>query len=104
MQLDVRARAEEIEKLIGSMDQNNAGLKNDIGDYEEAVLQLEAERNPKTLHIVPGEKIHEKMTQWAQEEVYDNVDLYMYANELWMSLAQFEEQLKSGAKGHEIAF
>ena len=54
MQIDIRERANVIEEMISSMDQNNAGLKNDIGDYEEAFAQLESERNPKTLHIVPG--------------------------------------------------
>jgi hypothetical protein len=73
------------------MDETNVGLKNDIGDFEEAIAQEEALRNPRTLHIVPGEKIHEKLTLWASEAVYDNHDLYQYANELWMSLAQYEE-------------
>ena len=42
---------------------------------------------------IPGKKIEKLMEVWGKEEVQDNNDINKYANELWMSLEDFEKAL-----------
>lgn len=60
-QLDVKQRAEAINKLITSVDDNNIDLKNIVEMTETDLDRLEGERDPKTAHIIPGDQISKMM-------------------------------------------
>ena len=60
-QLDVKQRAEAIDELINSVDDNNIDLKNIVEMTETDLDKLEGERDPKTAHIIPGDQISKMM-------------------------------------------
>ena len=85
-QLDVKQRAEAINELINSVDDNNIDLKNIVELTETDLDRLEGERDPKTAHIIPGDQISKMMQMWGDEEVYENDDIKKWSVDLWMSL------------------
>jgi UDP-N-acetyl-D-mannosaminuronate dehydrogenase len=50
----------------------------------------------------PLAKLSELLDRWNQEEVMTNDDLVKFARELWMTVEEFEKDLKESLKGHEI--
>ena len=52
--------------------------------------------------MIPGKKIREMIEKWGQQEVTHPEELEHYSQELWLSRAQFEEQLKRGTKGTDL--
>ena len=84
---------------MASMDDTALDLRNAIADTEEAI-EREWRRNPSGSRI-PGLKLGELLQKWGDEAVYTDEDLDAYRGELWLSLAQYEEQLKAEAQGHD---
>lgn len=41
---------------------------------------------------------------WSKEEIIDEKSNKEYTEALWLSLQEFEQQLRDEAKGHELAF
>ena len=81
------------------MDDTTLDLKNAIAETEEAI-EREWRRNPSGSRI-PGLKLGELLQKWGDEGIYTSDDIDAYGGELWLSLAQYEEQLKAEAKGHD---
>ena len=64
-QRNVRDSAIEIDKLINSIDDVNDDLRSSVIDFEQEIDKIEYDRPQK--HIIPGERIHKMMTNWAKE-------------------------------------
>ena len=84
------------------MDDTTLDLKNAIAETEEAI-EREWRRNPSGSRI-PGLKLGELLQKWGDEGFYTDDELEAYGDELWLSLAQYERELRAEAKGHETAF
>ena len=52
---------------------------------------------------MPGEKIKTLLGELAKQEVFSTMKNDKYANELWISLEEFERQIAKEAKGYELA-
>lgn len=50
----------------------------------------------------PLHKLHELLERWSREDVMTDEGLAKFAGELWMTVAEFEKDLKESLKGHEI--
>ena len=104
-QKDVKERADQIDLLINSIDDNNLDLRNDVAEIEGDLERLEA-ANPgqRAGCSVPGEKVDRLLKEWADEDVYADEDMKKYTAELWVSLEEFEKQLKNEERGQSIVF
>ena len=85
------------------MDDNAIDLKAAINETDEYMEELQEKRRLENLPIIPGEKIKTLVGELAQQEVYSKVNNAKYANELWISLEEFERQIAKEAKGYELA-
>jgi hypothetical protein len=61
-----------------------------IETTDRALEYLESQKNPNAAAI-PGEQINKILENWSKERVYYDEDLKRYANELWLSLKEFEK-------------
>lgn len=104
-QKEVKERADQIDLLINSIDDNNLDLRNDVAEIEGDLEKLEA-ANPgqRAGNSVPGEKVDRLLNEWADEDVYADEDMKKYTTELWVSLEEFEKQLKNEEGGQSIVF
>jgi len=84
---------------VASIDDTTLDLKNAIADTEEAI-ERDWKRNPSGGRI-PGLKLGELLQKWGDEGFYTDDDHEAYGDELWLSLAQYERELRAEAKGHE---
>jgi hypothetical protein len=88
------------------MDENNTELRNNVDDTKNELNELENMRVPGTHHIIPGQKINDMMNLWGKEEVWYDEDIAKWSTELWMSLQEFERNLKEEESGfkkyHEL--
>ena len=64
--------------------------------------KLEAERDPKTAHIIPGDQISKMMQMWGNEEVYEDHEIKKWSVDLWMSLQEYEKALIAEEKGFKL--
>ena len=85
--------------MIEAIDVNNTDLRNEVQDTQNALNELENQRVPGTSHIIPGNKIHDLMEAWGKEDVWYDEDIAKWANELWISLQEFEKHLKDEESG-----
>lgn len=84
------------------MDENNHQLNNAVAECETDLEKMEEERRRQNLPQIPGRKIGERIKEWAKDEIYFDDEINQYAGELWISLAEYEEQIRSEHKGYEI--
>lgn len=42
------------------------------------------------------------LEKWSEEEVLKNDDITKFAGELWLTVSDFEKDLKESLKGHEM--
>jgi hypothetical protein len=42
------------------------------------------------------------LERWSNEDIITDDDMLKFANELWLTVEEFEKDLKDSLKGHEI--
>lgn len=66
--------------------------------FTKDVEELETQK--ETPH--PLQKLQDLLDKWQKEELSTDEDLIKFASELWVTVADFEKDLKDSLKGHEI--
>ena len=51
---------------------------------------------------VPGDEINRMMEKWGSEHLYEPEEIIEYADCLWISLKEYEKQLRKEEKGFQI--
>ncbi len=72
---NVRSSARRVESLVQSIDQTNDEMITAVRQTNEALYELEAEREKYSTSAVPGEKLHSLIETWAEEQVYSSEDI-----------------------------
>ena len=99
----LKERTSAIDNLISSIDSNNAEIINEVDDTRYFLEDLDQQLILKKSPPVPGVKINDLMAKWGKEmkNVQTTEKIQYFGSELWLSLAKYEEQIKSEVKGHE---
>jgi len=93
--------SKQIEQLVANIDDNNSELGLEIEQCQDALKRLEKEKGPHA-PAVPGQKIHNMLQAWMAEEAPAPEELQQYAAELWLSLAEYEQTIRSEQKSYQI--
>lgn len=72
---NVRQSAFRVESLVQSIDQTNDEMFTAVRQTNDALDELETEREKYSSSAVPGEKLHSMIETWAEEQVYTNEDM-----------------------------
>jgi hypothetical protein len=91
-----------VDEMVAQIDDNNIDVLNEVRDTEELLEKLEAENRRNNNPQFPGQKLSNMMEKWGKEHVYSGHQNRKYATELWVSVEEFEAQLKDEIKGHDI--
>ena len=78
-------------KMIDEIGHNNEIFRDEIDDVEQELEKADEKRHGKN----PGIALRNLFTKWADEPYPTEEEFHNYKNELWMSLQQFERELKS---------
>ncbi len=50
----------------------------------------------------PLVKLAEMLDRWSSEPIHTNDEIQKFAHELWVSLAEYEKDIKEGVQGHQM--
>ena len=59
-------------------------------DIEEHLIESSKQKAGRN----PGGEIKHMLTKWSNQQVYSDDDMTKYAGELWMSLQEFEKDMR----------
>eukprot|EP00347_Sterkiella_histriomuscorum_P011047 403373953 len=91
-------RVKNINHLVEFMEDNTNELAQDVEKFEQDFQVLEEQKeNNHPLH-----KLHDLLERWSREEPMTTEDLVKFAGEFWMTVQEFEKDLKESLKGHEM--
>ena len=91
-------RVKVIDNLVEFMEDNTDAMAQDVEKFQKDVEDLE--KTKETNH--PLQKLTDLLDRWSRDEPHTQEDIIKFASELWMTLAEYEKDLKESVKGHEI--
>ena len=83
----------KIDALVASMEDNALDLKNEIEMGIEDLERLERQKDPKLKFINPGDRQMKILKEIGDQERMTNQEIQNEAEELHMSLKEFEKYL-----------
>ena len=101
-QYEILDRAHIVKDLIELAETNNDSLKKNILKHQTEIDKLKSERKAYLMPIVPGERIMYLLMKWDKSNNYNNHDIESWQNEIWLTLAEFEESLRKDAANSEF--
>ena len=75
----------EIQRLV----EHEENFDDDVANIENQLIASTEQRQGKK----PGEQLKYLLEKWNEEHIYSNQELKQYANELALSLKEFEKEL-----------
>jgi chromosome segregation ATPase len=94
-------RVKNIDKIVEEIEDNRTEFVQDVVTFEKEydILEKEArDLNP----LPPLTKITDMLERWSREPVHSQEDLKRFANELWVSLDDYEREMRDQVNGHQI--
>jgi hypothetical protein len=91
-----------IDKLADNMDENQTELAMDVRNFEKEVDVLEKNIRDITSGLPPLAKITDMLERWSREPVHTQKDIMKFAHELWVSLDDYEREMRDQVQGHQI--
>lgn len=90
-------RVKNIDSIVDTMEDTTNAISQDIMAFEHEATALEREvKEPPLL------KLTEMLDRWSSEPIHTKDEIQKFAHELWVSLAEYEKDLKEGVQGHQI--
>ena len=98
VQQEICDRVEKMMEQIGDLDRNNADLKREVRFIEKDLEQCEAAKGGRN----PGARLRDMLKRWQAEPMETESGLREYARALWLTRAEFEQQLWQEARGCDM--
>ena len=90
-------RVKNIDSIVDTMEDTTNALSQDVMTFEHETNALEREvKEPPLL------KLTEMLDRWSSETIHTNDEIQKFAHELWVSLAEYEKDIKESVQGHQI--
>ncbi|CDW90671.1 UNKNOWN [Stylonychia lemnae] len=96
--MKILERVKNIDNLVEFMEDNTNEMAQDVEKFEQDFKQLEEQK--ETNH--PLAKLQDLLDRWSKEDLKTEDEIQKFAGELWVTVSEFEKDLKESLKGHEI--
>ena len=90
-------RVKNIDKIVDSMEDTTNELSQDVMAFE-----LEYDSLEKEVKDAPLVKMTEMLEKWSKESIHTHDEIQKFAQELWVSLEEYEKDIKDGVQGHQM--
>ena len=91
--------------MIESIDGNNNDFKQEIENCQNALDELDDQRQKHHLPVLPGVRIKSMLEEWDQineRTNYSKEQTKKFVNELALSLREYEISIQEEIKGHHL--
>lgn len=92
----MKSGLDHIEKMMGTLENDNAQIT-----YKIETVESE-KKHYNSIDALPLEKLQNMLEDWDKQEISTKDELMDYAHELWKTASQFEKELRTSLKGHEM--
>ncbi|CDW79813.1 UNKNOWN [Stylonychia lemnae] len=96
----IQEKIKNIDGLVSNFENNTDEMAVDLMEFEKEVEKMDHQKAVDQ----PGEAMQEMLEKWDGEEVQNEEEIQKYAGELWVSLEEYEKQLKEEIKGHQLHY
>lgn len=93
-------KVKSIDLIVDRFGENQDEMSQDVMAFEHEANEMENLLARDGME--PLQKITEMLERWSSEPIHTQDEIQRFANELWVSLSEYEKDIKEGIQGHQI--